>query len=61
VKVKVGMFKEEFDLRFDELRDTMVTKNMVTTVSTLLPEMRKYYKDHPDQIREPKNKHKEEL
>jgi len=61
VKVKVGMFKEEFDLRFDELRDTMVTKNMVTTVSTLLPEMRKYYKDHPDQIREPKSKHKEEL
>ena len=37
VKVKTGMFKEEFDLRFDELRNTMITKGMITNIKTFFP------------------------
>ena len=51
--MKTGLFKYEFDLRFDELRDTMVTKGYISIISTLYPEMFKYEKEHPNTKKEP--------
>lgn len=41
-RIKTGWWKEEFDLRFDEIKDTMVTKGILSVVTTFYPEVKKY-------------------
>lgn len=50
-RIKTGFWKEEFDLRFSEIKDSMVTKGMLTVLTTFYPEVNKYLKEHPEQKR----------
>ena len=39
----------------------MITKGIISVLTTFYPEMKKFQKEHPDIIKEPKKKHQELL
>ena len=53
VKIKTAFFKEEFDIRFSEIRDTMVTKNLISLAMELYPEFHRFNKENPHIRNEP--------